>query len=54
MEVVVEMVTVELVVSIEGSGILGLGQVISLASSGQTSLIFWKSYHWRAGESPEG
>ena len=54
MEVVVEVVTVELVVSIEGSGILGLGQVISLASSGQNSLIFWKRYHWRAGESPEG
>jgi len=38
MEVVVEVVTVELVVSIEGSGILGLGQVISLASSRQNPL----------------
>ena len=32
-EVVVEVVTVELVVSTEGSGILGLGQVISLTTS---------------------
>ena len=48
-EVVVEVVTVELVVSTEGSGILGLGQVISLASSGQNSLIFWKRYQLASG-----
>ena len=40
-------VVLELVeASVEGSGTLGLGQVISLAYSGQNSLIFWKRYHW--------
>ena len=31
--------------TVEGSGTLGLGQVTSLDSSGQNSLIFWKRYH---------
>ena len=32
-------------VSVDVSGTLGMGQVTSLASSGQNSLIFWKKYH---------
>ena len=55
--VILELVLVAVIlvmVSIDGSGTLGLGQVTSLASSGQNSLIFWKRYHWRVGESPEG
>ena len=47
-------VVLELVVSVNGSGTQGLGQVMSFASSGQNSLILWKRYHWRAGDSPEG
>lgn len=53
--VVVPLLLVEgVVVTAEGSGTLGLGQVTSFASSGQNSLIFWKRYHWRSGESPVG
>ena len=43
----VVMVLEPVMVSINGSG---LGQVTSLVSSGQTSLIFCKRYHWRLWE----
>ena len=38
--VVLELTEGVVVVSVEGSGTLGMGQVTSLASSGQNSLIF--------------
>ena len=49
MAVVLELV--EGVVSIDGFGTLGLGQI---DSPGQNSQIFSKRYHKRVGETPEG
>ena len=49
MAVVLELV--EGVVSIDGFGTLGLGQI---DSPGQNSQIFSKRYHKRVGETPDG